>query len=86
VSHDSRVDPSLPAVRVVRILDQLIHDRATAKTAVLENGPELTSQLLDQWAHPRPLELQFIEPSKPIQIAFFEYFNRCVRDECLNAR
>ena len=79
------VDTSLPGARVVRVLDQLIHDRATPKTIVLDNGPELTSQVLDQWAYQHHVELQFIDPGKPIQNAFIESFNSRFRDECLNA-
>ncbi len=79
------VDTSLPGSRVVQALDQLIHDRATPKTIVLDNGPELTSQVLDQWAYEHHVELQFIDPGKPIQNAFIESFNSRFRDECLNA-
>ena len=79
------VDTSLPATRVVRALDQLIHERTTPTTIVLDNGPELTSQLLDQWADHHNVRLQFIEPGKPIQNAFIESFNSRFRDECLNA-
>ena len=31
------------------------------------------------------VELQFIDPGKPIQDAFIESFNSRFRDECLNA-
>ena len=79
------VDTSLPGARVVRALDQLIHDRATPKAIVLDNGPELTSQVLDQWAYQHHVELQFIDPGKPTQNAFIESFNSRFRDECLNA-
>jgi len=79
------VNTSLPATRVVRVLDQLIHERTTPKVIVLDNGPELTSQRLDQWADQHHVALQFIDPGKPIQNAFIESFNSRFRDECLNA-
>jgi len=78
------VDTSLPAVRVARVLDQLIQKRGTPEMIVLDNGPELTSQLLDQWAYYHHVQLQFIDPGKPIQNAFIESFNSRFRDECLN--
>ena len=78
------VDTSLPGARVVQVLDQLIHARATPTTIVLDNGPELTSQVLDQWAYQHHVKLQFIDPGKPIQNAFIESFNSRFRDECLN--
>lgn len=79
------VDTSLPAARVVRVLDQLVRERGTPQVVVLDNGPELTSRLLDQWAYDRHIQLHFIEPGKPIQNAFIESFNSRLRDECLNA-
>ena len=63
------VATSLPGVRVVQVLD---------------NGPELTSRVLDHWAYQQQVRLQFIDPGKPIQNAFIENFNSRLRDECLN--
>jgi putative transposase len=80
-----KVDTSLPGLRVVQVLDQLISDRSTPKAIVLDNGPELTSQILDQWAYQHRVKLQFIDPGKPIQNAFIESCNSRFRDECLNA-
>ncbi len=79
------VDTSLPALRVVGVLDQLVTDRGVPQMIVLDNGPELTSRLLDQWAYQHRVQLQFIDPGKPIQNAFIESFNSRLRDECLNA-
>jgi putative transposase len=78
------VDPSLPGERVVRILEHLGATRGLPRAVVLDNGPEFTSQALDQWAHRRGVALQFIEPGKPVQNAYVESFNGRLRDECLN--
>ena len=78
------VDTSLPGTRVVRVLEALHRDRGTPPRIVLDNGPELTSQALDQWAAGHGLLLDFIEPGKPIQNAYIESFNGKFRDECLN--
>lgn len=79
------VDTSLPGQRVARVLDRVIDERG-AKPAeiVLDNGPELTSRALDQWAYEKGVTLRFIEPGKPVQNAFIESFNGRLRDECLN--
>jgi putative transposase len=69
---------------VARVLDRAIGERAMPATIVCDNGPEFTSQALDQWAHERGIQLHFIEPGKPVQNAFAESFNGRVRDECLN--
>jgi putative transposase len=51
---------------------------------VCDNGPEFTSQALDQWAYARGITLQFIRPGKPVENAYVESFNGRLRDECLN--
>jgi putative transposase len=78
------VDTSLPGMRVVHVLERIIATRGCPGTIVLDNGPELTSKVLDQWAHERGVHLRFIDPGKPIQNAYTESFNGRFRDECLN--
>lgn len=69
---------------VARVLERCATERAWPATIVCDNGPEFTSQALDQWAHEHGVQLHFIEPGKPVQNAFAESFNGRVRDECLN--
>jgi putative transposase len=79
------VDLALPSARVIRVLDRIIAERgALPAEIVLDNGPELTSRVLDQWAYERCVQLRFIDPGKPIQNAFTESFNGRLRDECSN--
>jgi putative transposase len=78
------VDTSLPAARVVRTLDEVLLTRGAPRQITLDNGPELTSRRLDQWAYEHGVQLCFIDPGKPIQNAFCESFNGRLRDECLN--
>lgn len=79
------VDTSLSGVRVVRVLDRLTEERgAIPDVIVLDNGPELTSRALDQWAYEHGVRLHFIDPGKPQQNGFIESFNGKLRDECLN--
>jgi len=79
------VDTSLPGARVVRTLEQVRQERGgPPRQVVIDNGPELTGQALDQWAYSQGVELVFIEPGKPQQNAFIESFNGKFRDECLN--
>ena len=49
-----------------------------------DNGPEMTSREFMDWAFRRKIEIEYIEPGKPIQNAFVESFNSRIRDECLN--
>ena len=78
------VDTSLPSVRVVRVLDRLAETRGLPLEIVLDNGPEMISKALDEWAWRNGVRLNFIEPGKPTQNAFIESFNGRFRDECLN--
>jgi len=79
------VDTSLSGVRVARVLDRVIGEHGRRpREIVLDNGPELTSRALDQWAYERGVHLQFIDPGKPQQNGFIESFNGHFRDECLN--
>ena len=78
------VDTSLPGARVIRVLEALRSDRGVPQRIVLDNGPELTSRVVDQWAASHAVALDFIEPGKPIQNAYIESFNGKFRDECLN--
>jgi putative transposase len=79
------VDTSISGARVARVLDRVVAERGQTPTLiVMDNGPELTSRALDQWAYARGVRLHFIEPGKPVQNAFIESFNDKFRDECLN--
>ena len=78
------VDTSLPGARVVRVLEDLSVLRGLPQTILMDNGPELTSRVLDQWAYEHGVQLRFIDPGKPVQNAFIESFNGRFRDECLN--
>ena len=78
------VDTSLPGMRVVCVLDRLAGERPLPSQIVLDNGPELISRVLEQWAHQHAVTLHFIDPGKPVQNAHCESFHGRVRDECLN--
>lgn len=79
------VDTSLPGTRVVEVLERLVREQGEEPLEILlDNGPELTSRALDQWAYQRGVRLRFIEPGKPVQNAWMESFNSRLRDECLN--
>ena len=70
---------------MARVLDRVIAERgAQPAEIVLDNGPEMTSRALDQWAYERGIRLRFIAPGKPVQNAYIESFNGRLRDECLN--
>jgi len=78
------VDFSLPAVRVARVLDQIIEWRGTPAAIRVDNGPEYVSGTLMTWAEKRGIAIRFIQPGKPQQNAYIERYNRTVRAEWLS--
>lgn len=78
------IDTSLPAGRVVRVLDTIAAWRGYPRRSRSDNGPELISQQLECWAEKHDVRLDFIEPGKPAQNAYIERFNRTYREDVLN--
>ncbi len=79
-------DTSLPAARVIAVLDQLADRRGLPQSLVVDHGPEFISRALDLWAYRRGIELVFIRPGKPVENAYVESFHSRFRDECLSAQ
>ena len=79
------VDTSLPAARVIRVLDLLLLWRGAPRQIRMDNGPELISRLLETWAMEHGIELAHIQPGKPSQNAYIERFNRTYREDVLDA-
>jgi len=78
------VDTSIGGKRVARVLDRLAFLRGLPEAITIDNGPEFTSNALDEWAYRNNVKLDFIRPGKPIENAYIESFNGKLRDECLN--
>ena len=78
------VDTSLPGARVVRVLERLCAVHGHPATITLDNGPEFAGLALDAWAYKKGVQLDFIDPGKPMQNGHLESFNGKFRDECLN--
>src|SRR5690606_29958157 len=75
---------SLPAVRVIEVLERLRSERGLPDVIVTDNGTEFTSRAFDAWAYARGVKSDFIQPGKPVQNCFVESFNGTFRDDCLN--
>ena len=76
---------SLPAERVIRILDTLVAWRGCPAQIRTDNGPELISHSLEAWAREHGIQLAHIQPGKPAQNAYIERFNRTFREDILDA-
>ena len=78
-------DFSLPALRVIRVLEFLQEFRGLPKMIRVDNGPEFISHALDEWCRKHNVTLVYIQPGKPMQNGYVERCNGSVRKELLNA-
>ena len=78
------VDLNLPAERIIRVLDRVGAWRGYPQKLRLDNGPELISVSLAEWAEQHGITLEFIKPGKPMQNGFIERFNRSYREAVLD--
>ena len=81
------VDTSLPSLRVIRVLEKLLAQRGCPANIRCDNGPEFISHKLEEWCshQSRRINLQFIQPGRPMQNAYIERKNGSIRRELLNA-
>jgi putative transposase len=79
------IDRSLPADRVVRVLEMIGSWRGLPQQIRMDNGPELISHRMVGWARARGIHLEYIKPGKPAQNAYIERFNRTYREDVLDA-
>lgn len=73
------VDFSLPAIRVIKTLEQIIEWKGKPVSIRCDNGPEYSGNTLMTWAKQQDIRLNFIQPGKPQQNAYIERYNRTVR-------
>jgi putative transposase len=78
------VDTSLPALRVIRVLERQRQERGLPERIVIDHGTEFTSKALDQWAYQHKVTLHFITPGRPMENGYIESFYGKFREKCLN--
>lgn len=79
------VDTSLPAERVIGVLERLKTERGLPEQIIVDNGPELISVNLLNYCEDNQISLCQIQPRKPQQNGLIERFNGSFRREFLNA-
>lgn len=79
------VDTSLSAKRIIRTLERIIEQRGVPRTIRTDNGPEFTSHEFEEWCTDKQINIQFIQPGKPMQNGYIERFNRLYREAVLDA-
>jgi putative transposase len=78
------IDLNLPAARVIRTLERVAAWRGYPAKIRMDNGPEFIAASLADWAQQHGVELEFIQPGRPMQNGFIERFNRSYREGVLN--
>jgi putative transposase len=70
---------SLPSIRVIRSLNQLIEWRGKPQIIRCDNGPEFISHEFTEWALKHKIRIEYIQPGNPQQNAYIERHNRTIR-------
>ncbi|WP_160232078.1 IS3 family transposase [Acinetobacter indicus] len=70
---------SLPTIRVIRTLNQLLEWREKPLVIRCDNGPEFISHEFVRWATEHGIRIEYIQPGKPQQNAYIERYNRTIR-------
>jgi putative transposase len=79
------VDTSLPANRVIRVMERLKQERRLPQQIRVDNGPELIAAEFYDWCEHNGIDVVYIQPGKPQQNGFVERFNGSFRREFLDA-
>jgi putative transposase len=79
------IDTSQSSKRIIRTLERVILERGKPSTIRTDNGPEFTSKDLELWAKDNEIQIQFIQPGRPMQNRYIERFNRIYRESILDA-
>lgn len=78
------VATSLPARRVLTVLERLVVTHGRPQFIRSDNGPEFIALAVRGWLVQHHMRTLYIDPGCPWQNGFGERFNGTVRDECLN--
>ncbi len=78
------VATSLPAQRVLTVLERLLVTHGRPQFIRSDNGPEFIALAVRGWLVQHHMRTLYIDPGCPWQNGFGERFNGTVRDECLN--
>ena len=70
---------SLPTIRVIRTLNQLLEWREKPLVIRCDNGPEFISHEFVRWATEQGIRIEYIQLGKPQQNAYIERYNRTIR-------
>jgi len=77
-------DNSLSGRRVGQVLNRIAMFRGYPDEVLTDNGPEFTSNAMNEWSYDHNVKQIFIDPGRPMQNGAVESLNGKLRTECLN--
>ena len=75
---------SMPAKRVIRLLEEMIWNEGKPKNIRCDNGPEFISHDFQNWCKANEINIIYIQPGRPMQNSYIERFNGSYRRAVLD--
>ncbi len=79
-----RVNRSMTAIDVIRVLAELMRRHGRPKCLRSDNGPEFIARSVQAWLAKQSVGTHYIDPGSPWQNAYNESFNSIFRITCLD--
>ena len=76
---------TMPAQRVIRILEDVIRERGKPVSIRCDNGPEFISHVFQDWCKANEINILYTQPGCPTQNSYIERFNGSYRRAVLDA-
>lgn len=76
---------SMPAIRVIQLVEQTIREQGKPEIIRVDNGPEFISREFREWCKSKEITVQYTQPGRPMQNGYIERFNRTFRENILDA-
>ena len=85
VAVGQEISMSMPAERVIKLLEKVIWLNGKPKNIRCDNGPEFISKVFQEWCKGNEINVIYIQPGHPIQNSIIERFNGSYRRAVLDA-
>lgn len=76
---------SFPALGVVQAMKRAIGEHGKPEKVRVDDGPEFMALDFSRWCKAQGIEIQYIQPGRPMQNGFVERFNRTYRQDIFDA-
>ena len=79
------IGTSMPAERVIRIMEKVTWCYGKPESIRVDNGPEFIADTFKSWCNGNGIKIKYIQPGKPTQNSFIERFNGSYRKSILDS-